>query len=78
MATLDALIVTDLQAEQLAIINEVHTHQCEPLTAADGRKVLPASYLDQIGHQDAPGYWYDHGYLFLRMEQETVEMPPED
>lgn len=74
--TLDALIVTDDQAAQIAIINEGFTDRSlVPVLAKDGRKVLPADLLTDIGTQDKPGWWYDYGYLLILMDRETVEMP---
>lgn len=73
---LDALIVTDAQAAQIAIINEGFTdRQLVPVLDKDGRKVLPADLLTDIGTQDKPGWWYDYGFLLLLMERETVELP---
>lgn len=76
MNTLDALIVTPEQAAQIAVINEGFTDRALlPATAKDGRKVLPADLLTDIGTQEAPGWWYDYGYLLILMQRETVEMP---
>jgi len=76
MNTLDALIVTAEQATQIDIINEGFAdRRLEPVLAKDGRKVLPAGLLGDIGTQDNPGWWYDYGYLLIIMQRETVEMP---
>ena len=66
MNTLDALIVTAEQATQIDIINEGFAdRRLEPVLAKDGRKVLPAGLLGDIGTQDNPGWWYDYGYLLM-------------
>lgn len=76
MNTLDALIVTQEQADQIAIINQGFVDRAlAPATTKDGRLVLPASLLTDIGTQDAPGWWYAYGHLIIIMQRETVEMP---
>ena len=72
----DALLVTDAQSEQIAIVNAQMTdRQLVPVLDKDGRKVLPADLLTDIGTQEAQGWWYDYGFLLLLMERETVELP---
>ena len=69
----DALLVTDAQSEQIAIINAQMTdRQLVPVLDKDGRKVLPADLLTDchVGQT-----WADYREILLRLPRETVELP---